>query len=202
MALIFLHDGSINPSTTYVGQPTGALSLPKCDDDFQPNMHSTWPYKHIRKVIKAKAAECCSVQNAALAIDDVVTLALVPAGSSAVHLQWDITSGDPTLQFDLELRKAATPLVAGVAVPSSTGLGEKREDNAVALNTYFSKYGTPCAGKDCFDGSATTTDGKDHGVLVMVIKALPTGVSGGCATSLSRFGTFEGVFDLVVTDLR
>jgi hypothetical protein len=36
----------------------------------------------------------------------------------------------------------------------------------------------------------------------MVIKALPTGVAGGCATSLSRFGTFEGVFDLVVTDLR
>lgn len=204
MAIIYKQNGGLNP-VPFVGQKSGQSSVFGCDQDFQTNMHSTYPYKHNRVSIGNTdfGDGCVCTTDEVLAIGDVVVLAEIPAGQMLKEVKYRIGAIDPTLQFDLEVRTSeslTTPAVVDTVI--AAGLGELVQDGIVTANRFFSEFGRLlCPGKDCY-GTATTGPGRQHGVLTMRITALPTGVPPACATVLKQFGTFQGTFDLVVTDLR
>lgn len=204
MAVIYKQNGGLN-GTSFVGQKSGPASVFGCGDDFQTNMHSTYPYKHNRVSIGSDdfGDGCVCTTDAVLAVGDVIVLAEVPAGQMLKAVKFRIGALDPTLQFDLEVRSSAslaTPATVGTVI--AAGLGEAVQDGMVEVNRYFSEFGVAlCPSKDCY-GTAVTGPGRDHGVLTMRITALPTGVPPACATVLAQFGTLKAAFDLVVTDLR
>lgn len=205
MAIIYKQNGGLNP-VPFVGQKSGQASVFGCNEDFQTNMHSTYPYKHNRVSIGADdfGDGCICPTEDVLAVGDVVVLAEIPAGQTLKDVKWRIAASDPTFRFDLDVRKSAAILVADATAPLAIGAGGTVSDGFVSPNQFFSEFGlAACPGKDCYGETITPPPaGRDHGVLVMVVTAVPTGVPPSCSTVLKQFGTFKATFDLVVTDLR
>lgn len=202
MAIIQLHEGGANPFLYEAYCDPKGQGLPKCDTPTNPTTHNTYPYKHIRKVFNRSdefVGGCICKDCPPVAVGDVITLGVVPGGTSLKDVQWDVINPDPTFEIDLEVRKVADLNAAGTVL--AAGLGGQIEDGAASPNLYFSKYGVPCNGKDCY-GDAVTADGFDHGVIVAVVKALPTGAPSGCSVGCAPFGTLQFQLGYIVTDLR
>jgi hypothetical protein len=210
MAIIYKQNGGLNP-VPFVGQKSGQASVFGCDQDFQTNMHSTYPYKHNRVSIGKEdfGDGCVCTTDEVLAVGDIVVLAEIPAGQMLKDVKYRVGSVDPTFQFDLEVRTSAslaTPATVDLVLASGLGnapaAGLTAEDGLVQVNRFFSEFGVvACPGKDCY-GGVTTGPGRQHGVLTMRVTALPTGLPVTCSTGLKQFGAFQADFDLVVTDLR
>ena len=213
MTVFYKQYGGLNV-TPFVGQASGQQSVFGCGQDFQTNMHSTTPFKHNRASIGNEdfGDGCICPTDQVLAVGDIVVLAEIPAGQELTKVKYRVGAVDPTFQFNLEVRSSAsiaTPALQAVVdqvlvtgLGNAPGVGLTAEDGMIQVNRYFSEFGlAACAGKDCY-GDATTGPGRDHGVLVMRVTALPTGVAAGCQTVAKQFGTFKADFDLVVTDLR
>ena len=192
MTIRQMHEGGLNP---FLFNQNGRdpQGLPKCDLELAVVNHNAEARETVIKKIGQtdfnSGCECKDCEP--LAIGDVVTLGVVPGGSMLTVVQWDLIQPDPTLLFDLEMRKVATIATAGQ--PIATGFGPTVIDGAVDVNQFFSKYGTPCVGKDC-NGKSVNGKGYDHGIIVMVVKALPTGGTGGCNIKCNPFGSLK--FDL------
>lgn len=209
MKIVQYHQGGVNPAVhSQNGQnPQG---LPTCDRKTDPAFHNTFPYKHIIRKFNQDdfGGGCICTDKIDLEIDGIITIGVIPAGTTLKDLQWDVIKTDSTFQVDIEVIKASVVVAAGVSgsvVPAGAvvkaGLGEAIEDGAASPNTYFSKYAVPCTGKDCY-GVAETKGGLDHGLIVLRVKALPTGVGSGCNADKAAFGTLQANFSYVVTDLR
>lgn len=200
MAVYQLHDGGFNPLLwSQNGQnPQG---LPKCDQVDAPASHYSLPYKAILKSInQTEVSGGCECKDCTpLAVGDVVTIGKIPGGSALMHVQWDVLQADKTLELDLEVRKTNSLTTAGTVI--ATSLGNEVRDGANFTPTYFSKYGVTCPGKDCY-GNVTNTGGFDHAMLVLVVKALPTGGTGGCSLKCSVFGNAKMDFGYTVSDLK
>lgn len=202
MAVYQFHEGGKDPSILGPQAAEKGQGLPACDAKFTPATHNTLPFKHIKRCIAPDQFSdgCICTDDITLAVGDVLTLGLIPGGQSLTHVQWDVCKADPTFEFDLEIRKVATLATAGTVVKA--GLGTAVADGAANPNVYFSKYGVAtCPGKDCY-GAAANAAGYDHGALVAVVKALPTGAAAGCNAKKSVFGSAEFCVSYVVTDLR
>lgn len=200
MAIRYFHEG--NPLTNTLGQKSPRV-LASCDQELFVNNHNIPTYQSVRVKLGQDdfGDGCVCDDDTPLAIGDVLTLGQIPAGQAIKDVLWHVSKADPTLELTLEVRKNATAAtVAGTSV--ATSLGNEVRDGFASPNQYFSHYGVAsCAGKDCY-GTATTSAGKDHGVLVAVVTALPTGVAGGCSTKAALFGTAQINIAYVVTDLR
>lgn len=193
MAIRQMHEGGLNP---FLFNQNGRdpQGLPACSQEQAVVNHNIRSRQLVIKKIGQtdfnNGCECKDCEP--LAIGDVVTLGVVPGGSLLTVVEWDVIQPDPTLLFDLEIRRVST-IATAAATPQEAGLGIAQTDGAEVVNRFFSKYGTPCVGKDC-NGKAVTSGGYDHGIIVMVVKALPTGGTGGCSIKCNPFGSLK--FDL------
>lgn len=202
MAVYQFHEGGKDPSILGPQSAAKGQGLPACDTSITPAVYNTLPWKHIKRCIMPDQFSdgCICTDDLTLAVGDVLTLGIIPGGSTLAHVQWDVCKADPTFEFDLEIRKVANLTAAGTVVEA--GLGKVVADGAENPNVYFSKYGVAtCPGKDCY-GNANNAAGFDHGALVAVVKALPTGAAAGCNAKKSVFGSAEFCVSYIVSDLR
>jgi hypothetical protein len=200
MAIFQMHDGGLNP-LLWSQNGSNPQGIPKCSQEDIVASHYTWPFKTVIKHVgQTNMGDGCECKDCTpVAVGDVITIGKIPAGQSLNQVQWDVISPDPTFKFDLEVRKDVDLTVAGTVIHA--GLGTAVEDGADFTHTYFSKYAVPCPGKDCY-GNATTAGGYDHAMIVMVVKALPTGGQGGCSLKCSPLGSLKFDLKYVVGDLR
>jgi hypothetical protein len=204
MSIIQNHSGGSNP---WINANNGAAvgqGLPTCDRRRDPTIHNNYPYKLLINRFNQDelgGGGCICIDCTPLVVGDVITLIELGGGKSLREVQWDVKQADPTFSFDLEIRKVSDLNAAGVVVQA--GLGTAVTDGAEALDLYFSKYGVPCAGKDCYGRDIVPVPGGfDHAMLVAVVKALPTGSATGCKASCAPMGTTQMDVFAAVSDFK
>jgi hypothetical protein len=204
MSIIQMHEGGRNPFINANNGDAVGQGLPTCNIRRDPTFHNTLPYKHIIKRFNQDdigGGGCICLDCTPLVVGDVITLGEVAGGTALKDVLWDVFATDPTFQIDLEVRKVSDLSAAGVVLKA--GVGAAVEDGMAFPNLYMSKYGVPCAGKDCYGQNIVPVPGGfDHGMIVAVVKALPTGAATGCKANCNPLGTLQFNLSYVVTDLR
>jgi hypothetical protein len=201
MAIIQMHEGGLTPYL-YSQDGRNPQGLPDCATEDAVVNHNIPPYQHLIKHFKTAEfndAGCACKDCPPVAVGDVITLAKVPAGQALTAFKWNVYSPDPTFAYDLELRNTSDLTVAGDALGAVTA--NAQQDGMAFPNAYRSLYNVPCTGKDC-EGAVENYQGRDHGMIVAVVTALPTGGQGGCALKCSPLGSHRAKFHAIITDLR